>query len=82
MIECNIICGVILLSGVAGEGVLFLKLTVTATGGVLWKKDLAQVFSSEFCEIFENTFFKEHLWKSASKLSPFADTFQKILWIF
>ena len=59
-------CGVILLSGVAGEGVLFLKLTVAATGGILWKKALAHVFSSEFCEIFKNTFFKEHLWKTAS----------------
>ena len=26
----------------------------------------AQVFSCEFCEIFENSFFAEHLWVSAS----------------
>ena len=24
------------------------------------------MFSSEFCEISKNTFFKEHLWTSAS----------------
>ena len=28
---------------------------------------LAQVFSREFCEIFWNTFFTEHLWVTASK---------------
>ena len=33
------------------------------------KKDtLAQVFSCEFCEIFKNTFFTEHLWTTASNL--------------
>ena len=26
------------------------------------KETLAQVFSCEFCEIFKNTFFTEHLW--------------------
>ena len=28
---------------------------------------LAQVFSFEFCEIFKNTFFTEHLWTNTSK---------------
>ena len=48
-----------------------------ATGGVLWKKvflacnfikkeTLAQVFSSEFCEISKNTLFTEHLRATAS----------------
>ena len=27
------------------------------------KEPLAQVFSGEFCEIFKNTFFIEHLWR-------------------
>ena len=27
---------------------------------------MAQVFSYEFCEIFKNTFFTEHLWTTAS----------------
>ena len=27
---------------------------------------LAQVFSSEFCEISKNTYFTEHLWTTAS----------------
>ena len=30
------------------------------------KETLAQVFSSEFCEISKNTFFTEHLWATAS----------------
>ena len=32
------------------------------------KKRLAQVFSCEFCEIFKNTFFTEHVWTTASEL--------------
>ena len=31
------------------------------------KETLVQVFSFEFCEISVNTFFKEHLWATASK---------------
>ena len=30
------------------------------------KETLAQVFSFEFCEIFRNIFFTEHLWATAS----------------
>ena len=30
------------------------------------KETLAQVFSCEFCEISQNTFFTEHLWTTAS----------------
>ena len=30
------------------------------------KKTVAQVFSWEFCEIFKNTFFTEHLRETAS----------------
>ena len=33
---------------------------------LLKKETLAQVFSSEFCEVSKNTFFKEHLWATAS----------------
>ena len=32
------------------------------------KETLAQVFSCEFCEIFENNLFTEHLWTTASIL--------------
>ena len=32
------------------------------------KEALAQVFSCEFCQISKNTFFKEHLWATASTL--------------
>ena len=35
------------------------------------KEALAQVFSCEFCEISQNTFFAEHLWTTASNLRPF-----------
>ena len=31
------------------------------------KETLAQLFSCEFCEIFKNTLFIEHLWETASK---------------
>ena len=30
------------------------------------KENLAKVFSCEFCEISQNTFSTEHLWKTAS----------------
>ena len=33
------------------------------------KKALAQVFFCEFCESFQNTFFVEHLWATASCVS-------------
>ena len=32
------------------------------------KKTLAQVFSCDFCEVYKNTFFTEHLWTTASVL--------------
>ena len=35
----------------------------------LLQKRLAQVFSSEFCEIFKDTFFQEHLWTAALLLT-------------
>ena len=34
------------------------------------KRNLAQVFSCEFCEISKNTLFTEHLWVAASAKSP------------
>ena len=33
---------------------------------LFFNKVTAQVFSCEFCEISENTFFKEHLWVAVS----------------
>ena len=30
--------------------------------GFIKKENLTQVFSCEFCEIFQNAFFIEHLW--------------------
>ena len=32
------------------------------------KETLTQVFSCEFCKIFKNTYFTEHLWTTASKV--------------
>ena len=37
-----------------------------ARPATLLKKRLAQVFSREFCEIFEKTFFTEYLWTTDS----------------
>ena len=33
---------------------------------------LAQVFSSEFCEISKKNFFTEHSWTAASKRQPYS----------
>ena len=35
------------------------------------KETLAQMFSCEFCEIFKNTFFTEHLWTTSSRFRIF-----------
>ena len=37
----------------------------TPVPATLLKKGLTQVFSCEFCEISQNNFFTEHLWKTA-----------------
>ena len=42
---------------------------------LLKKETLAQVFSCEFCEIFKNTFFKEHLRTTAFILRALVDLF-------
>ena len=34
-----------------------------------WKKTPAQVFSCEFCEIFRNIYFEEHLWMASFVLT-------------
>ena len=41
------------------------------TCNFIQKKTLAQVFSSEFCEIFKNTFFTEQQWTTASIVTVF-----------
>ena len=41
------------------------------TCNFIQKKTLAQVFSSEFCEIFKNTFFTEQQWTTASVVTVF-----------
>ena len=38
------------------------------------KETLAQVFSFEFCEIFKNIFFTEHLWVTTSDVKALALT--------
>ena len=40
------------------------------------KETLAQVFSCEFCKIPKNTFFTEHLWKTASRKDQFRGVFR------
>ena len=42
------------------QGLVFNK--VPKTCNIIKKEALAQVFSYEFCEVFKNTFFIEHLW--------------------
>ena len=40
---------------------------LSASPATLLKKTLIQVFSCGFCEIFNSTYFEEHLWKTASE---------------
>ena len=43
-----------------------------AASGFINKETLALVFSCEFCEIFKNAFFTEHLWATASESNIFS----------
>ena len=43
------------------------------------KETLAQVFSCKVWEIFKNTFFTEHLWKTALVLS--INRYYFIIWV-
>ena len=53
--------------------VIFLnEVTGLQASNFIKKETVAQVFSCEFCEIFKNAFFTEHLWTTASI----------IIWIF
>ena len=36
------------------------------------EESLVQVFSCEFCEIFKNTLFTEHIWETVCASSPFS----------
>ena len=45
---------------------LFFNQVAGGTCNLIKKETLAQVFSCEFCEIFKNTFFTEHVWATAS----------------
>ena len=45
---------------------LFFNKVTGGAGNFIKKLTLAQVFFCEFCEIFKNTFFTEHLWTTAS----------------
>ena len=46
--------------------VSFLKKLQAFACNFIKKETLWHVFSCEFCEIFINTFFTEHLWETAS----------------
>ena len=46
---------------------LFFNKVASLRPATLFKKRLAQVFSCDFCEIFKDTIFTEHLWKTASE---------------
>ena len=43
------------------------KKTLAQACNFIKLETLAQVFSYEFCEISKDTFFKEHVWATASK---------------
>ena len=60
---------------------LALILPEAATGtGVLKKEIVAQVFSCEFCKIFKNVFFKEHVWMTASILQQLLASYFAIIY--
>ena len=46
---------------------LFFNKVADLRPAALFKKRPAQIFPHQFCEIFKNTFFKEHLWTDASE---------------
>ena len=46
---------------------------------VLKKKSLVWVFSCEYCEIFKNTYFEEHLRKAASEANQFLAARQLVI---
>ena len=48
------------------QSLSFNKVAGLRSATLFKKKILAQVFSCQFCEIFMNTFFTEHLWTTAS----------------
>ena len=48
------------------KGVLEISENSDLTYNFIKKETLAQVFSSEFCQISKNTFFRKHLWTTAS----------------
>ena len=48
------------------QGLILIKLDCN----FIKKETLAQLFSSDFCEISRNTFFTEYLWATASKKYP------------
>ena len=50
------------------QGPLFNKVAGLRPATLLINNEtLVQVFSCEFCEMFKNTFFTEHLWATASE---------------
>ena len=48
------------------DRVLLQKLRARGRCNFIKKETLAQVFSGEFCQVFKNTYFKEHLRTAAS----------------
>ena len=46
----------------------FISQKSQALTATYYKETQVQVFSHEFCEVFKNAFFTEHLWATASNL--------------
>ena len=54
------------------ESLFFFKKVAGLRASLIKREALTQVFSCEFCKIFKNTFFTEHLWATASDISTLA----------
>ena len=55
---------------------LFLKISQTSQDNISTRVSLARVFSCQFCEIFKNTFFTQHL-RATISVNSFNEKLQK-----
>ena len=58
-------------------GLFFNKVSALRPAILLKKETLTQVLSCEFCKISKNTFFREHLWTTASVVTQTKELFIK-----
>ena len=58
------------------------KIPVPEACNFIKKETLAEVFSFEFCEIFKNTFFTEHLRATASAVNAYIEFLRNCLGLY